>query len=72
MKTYNEFITEADSVRANILRTAASKIPTTDNKRLRDLKKKLLAAALKRYIEKNKQKSYTLADTGQGVTRAPK
>lgn len=72
MKTYNEFITEADSVRANILRTAASKIPTTDNKSLIDLKKKLLAAALKRYIEKNKQKSYTLADTGQGVTRAPK
>jgi hypothetical protein len=72
MKTFQQFITEADSVRAKILRTAANQIPTTSNKKLRDLKKTLLAAALKKYIEKNKQKSYTLADTGQGVTRAPK
>jgi hypothetical protein len=72
MKTFQQFITEAVSRRSDILRTLANKIPPTQNRQLIGLKKTLLAAALKKYIEKNKQKSYTLADTGQGVTRAPK
>jgi hypothetical protein len=55
---------EADSIRANIARTAAQKLPASQ------LKKKLLLYATLKYADKNKKKSYKLADTQQGVTKA--
>lgn len=85
MKTFNQFteeaealdllqldeneiysLLEADSIRASVARAAAQRLPASE------LKKKLLLYATMKYADKNKKRSYKLADTRQGVTKAAK